>query len=210
MELIGKVSIAAGRGAVWAALNDQQALRACIPGCEEVVDESPSVRRVRIMVKIGPVRARFTGRVTLSQVHEPDSCVLAFEGSGGAAGMASGKSSVTLADDAEGGTTLSYSVSAAVGGKLGQVGGRLIDSSAQQLANQFFSALRDRLTGAAAPATEAPAAAAPPDRDVAAAPGAVGGAVVRGEGSRLLWFLMGVLSTGVGVAIGAIVFGRAG
>ena len=211
MELTGKVTIAASRNEVWAALNDSEVLRACIPGCEEVIDESPLVRRVQLMVKVGPVRARFSGRVTLSEVHQPESCVLAFEGSGGAAGMASGQSRVKL-DDENGGTSLTYSVNASVGGKLGQIGGRLIDSSARQLANQFFSAFRDRMTGGAvAPATDSPLNAValtqlPPAAIGAAASVMPGG----GEGARLLWFLMGVLSTGIGVAIGAFVFGRAG
>ena len=212
MELTGKVTIAASRDAVWAALNDSEGLRACIPGCEEVIDESPLVRRVQLMVKVGPVRARFSGRVTLSEVHQPESCVLAFEGSGGAAGMASGQSRVKLLDDDNGETSLSYSVNASVGGKLGQIGGRLIDSSARQLANQFFSAFRDRMTGGAvAAATDGPLNAVAPTRPPPAAIAAVASVMPgSGEGARLLWFLMGMLSTGIGVAIGAFVFGRAG
>lgn len=211
MELTGKVTIAASRNAVWAALNDSEVLRACIPGCEEVIDESPLVRRVQLMVKVGPVRARFSGRVTLSEVHQPQSCVLSFEGSGGAAGMASGQSRVKL-DDENGGTSLTYSVNASVGGKLGQIGGRLIDSSARQLANQFFSAFRDRMTGGAvAPATDGPLSAVAPTQPPPAAIGAAASLMPGGgEGARLLWFLMGMLSTGIGVAIGAFVFGRAG
>ena len=211
MELTGKVTIAASRNAVWAALNDSEVLRACIPGCEEVIDESPLVRRVQLMVKVGPVRARFSGRVTLSEVHQPQSCVLSFEGSGGAAGMASGQSRVKL-DDENGGTSLTYSVNASVGGKLGQIGGRLIDSSARQLANQFFSAFRDRMTGGAvAPATAGPLNAVAPTQPPPAVIGAAASVMPGGgEGARLLWFLMGMLSTGIGVAIGAFVFGRAG
>jgi carbon monoxide dehydrogenase subunit G len=211
MELLGEVSIQAPRQAVWAALNDPAVLRACIPGCEEVVDESPLVRRVQLMVRIGPVRARFTGRVTLSEVREPESCVLAFEGSGGAAGMASGQSRVTLVEEADGTTQLSYSVNAAVGGKLGQIGGRLIDASARQLAQQFFSAFRDRILGG--PVVQAedvaaqPAGLAPP---AASEPAALGGRAWSGEAGRLLWFGMGVLATAVGVILGALLFGRAG
>ena len=141
MELTGEVAIAAARPVVWAALNDAATLQACIPGCDEVVDESPEVRRVRLMVKMGPVRARFSGRVTLSDVMAPERCVMNFEGSGGAAGMASGRSQVELMDT-DGGTRLTYTVKASVGGKLGQIGGRMMDASAKQLADQFFAALQ--------------------------------------------------------------------
>ena len=137
MELTGEVIIDAPRERVWSALNDASALQACIPGCEEVIDESPTVRRARVMVKMGPVRARFNGRVTLSEVEPPSRCVMSFEGSGGAAGMASGRSQVELHEATPDGTRLTYTVKASVGGKLGQVGGRMIDASAKQLADQF-------------------------------------------------------------------------
>lgn len=152
MELNGEVMIEAPRERVWEALNDPVALQACIPGCEEVVDESPTVRRARVMVKVGPVRARFNGRVTLSEIEPPERCVMSFEGSGGAAGMASGRSKVELHEESPG-TRLTYTVKASVGGKLGQIGGRMMDASAKQLADQFFAALRARM---AAPAEAAP------------------------------------------------------
>lgn len=148
MELNGEVMVNAPRERVWSALNDPVVLRACIPGCEEITDESPTVRQLRIMVKMGPVRARFKGRVTLSEMEPPRRCIMAFEGSGGAAGMASGVSQVVLLD-AEGQTRLTYTVNAAVGGKLGQIGGRMVDASAKQLADQFFIALREQLATAA-------------------------------------------------------------
>ncbi|MDQ6882123.1 MAG: carbon monoxide dehydrogenase subunit G [Pseudomonadota bacterium] len=144
MELNGEVMVNAPRVRVWSALNDPAMLRACIPGCEEITDESPTVRQLRIMVKMGPVRARFQGRVTLSEVEPPRRCIMAFEGSGGAAGMASGMSQVVLFDEGEQ-TRLTYTVNAAVGGKLGQIGGRMVDASAKQLADQFFMALREQL-----------------------------------------------------------------
>src|SRR3978361_1262933 len=101
MELNGEVVVNAPRQRVWTALNDPAVLRACIPGCEEITDESPTVRQLRLMVKMGPVRARFQGRVTLSQVEPPLRCTMAFEGSGGAAGMASGESRVELLEAGE-------------------------------------------------------------------------------------------------------------
>ena len=148
MELNGEVMVKAARERVWSALNDPAVLRACIPGCEEITDESPTVRQLRIMVKMGPVRARFRGRVTLSEVEPPRRCIMEFEGSGGAAGMASGVSQVVLFDAGEQ-TRVTYTVNAAVGGKLGQIGGRMVDASAKQLADQFFMALREQLATAA-------------------------------------------------------------
>jgi len=147
MDLSGDILISAPRERVWAALNDTTVLQACIPGCEEVVDESPTVRRARVLVKVGPVRARFNGKVTMSEVEAPQRCVMGFEGSGGAAGFASGRSEVELREEG-GGTRLTYTAKASVGGKLGQVGGRMIDASARQLADQFFAALRAHLAPA--------------------------------------------------------------
>jgi hypothetical protein len=205
MDLAGEVAIPASRERVWQALNDAAVLRACIPGCEELVDESPTVRRARVLVKVGPVRARFEGRMTLGEVQAPQRCVLGFEGSGGAAGIASGRSQVELHEEGAA-TRITYAVKAAVGGKLGQIGGRMIDASARQLADQFFDALRRELTPAeeAAPlspatgphvATVPAALALPPDpADPVAAPNA--------EVPRLLWFLLGVASTGFGVWLG--------
>ncbi len=147
MELNGEVVVSAPRERVWNALNDSAQLRACIPGCEEITDESPTVRLLRIMVKMGPVRARFLGRVTVSEAEPPMRCLMSFEGSGGAAGMASGESRVELFEDGET-TRLTYTVNAAIGGKLGQIGGRMFDASAKQLADQFFASLREQLATA--------------------------------------------------------------
>jgi hypothetical protein len=152
MELAGEVLIDAPRERVWAALNDPTVLQASIPGCEELVDTSPTERSARVMVKVGPVRARFTGKVTLSEVQPPHRCRLGFEGSGGAAGMASGHSQVELHEQ-DGGTRLTYTVKASVAGKLGQIGGRMIDASARQLADQFFEAFKAQV----APLPEQPA-----------------------------------------------------
>jgi uncharacterized protein len=225
MELIGDVAIAAPCAQVWAALNDPAVLQACIPGCEQVADESPDVRLVKLMVKMGPVRARFQGRVTLSDVLEPERCVMTFEGSGGAAGMASGRSQVSLIEEDGGAATrLSYTVKASVGGKLGQIGGRMMDASAKQLADQFFSALGARLAPvpvaapdapavgpvtsvltAAAPAAEAAPAALHANARQAVAPASavVANASLNSEMHRLLWFVMGAASTGFGVWLGA-------
>ena len=214
MELNGEVVMDARREQVWAALHDAAVLQACIPGCEQVIEESPEVRQVRVMVRMGPVRARFNGHVTLSEVQPPQRCVLTFEASGGAAGLASGRSQVELHEDGAQ-TRLTYTVKASVGGKLGQIGGRMMDASAKQLADQFFAALREHLspTPAAGPESAAldsivvagPAAALVSGSGASAHP-RVHGSTASGEVPRLLWFLMGVLATGVGVWIGATLF----
>lgn len=215
MELNGEVAINAPRERVWAALNDASVLRACIPGCEEVVDESPTVRKARVLIKVGPVRARFNGTVTLSEVDAPGRCVMGFEGSGGAAGMASGRSQVELHVQGED-TRLTYTVKAAVGGKLGQIGGRMIDASAKQLADQFFEALRSHLSPQQpAPAAQPEAQPAQGEAEAPASAAAAGVApatmraaapLLAGEGSRVLWFLLGVAATAFGVWLGKVLF----
>ncbi|NBQ87005.1 MAG: carbon monoxide dehydrogenase, partial [Betaproteobacteria bacterium] len=136
MELLGDVLISASRPRVWAALNDPEVLAACIPGCEGVEVVSPTEKTARVAVKVGPVRARFAGRIVMADVVEGERCAMSFEGSGGAAGMARGQSQVELSDEGEH-TRLRYSVQASVAGKLGQVGGRMIDAAAKQMADQF-------------------------------------------------------------------------
>ncbi len=156
MELTGDILIAAPRNQVWAGLNDPEVLVRCIPGCEAMEATSPTERTARVAVKVGPVRARFVGHIRMVDVRENEGCTLNFEGSGGAAGMAKGHSNVVLTDEAEG-TRLSYTTQASVGGKLGQVGGRMIDAAAKQMADQFFAAFNAIV--AAPAATEAPEAA---------------------------------------------------
>lgn len=164
MELNGQQHIGAPRQKVWDALNDPAILSRCVPGCEEIVLVSETEKHARVVLKIGPVRARFSGKIFMSDVQAPTSCTLSFEGAGGAAGFAKGRSEVRLSDDA-GGTLLSYTVEASVGGKLGQIGGRLIDSSAKKMADEFFAAFNAALTNpdlgvqAAAHVTPVPAGA---------------------------------------------------
>jgi len=145
MELVGDILIAAPRPKVWAGLNDPEVLVRCIPGCEAKEATSPTERTARVAVKVGPVRARFAGHVRMEDVRTDEGCVLRFEGSGGAAGMAKGHARVDLADEA-GGTRLRYTTQASVGGKLGQVGGRMIDAAAKQMADQFFDRFAAQLT----------------------------------------------------------------
>jgi uncharacterized protein len=209
MELQGSVTIPATPTQVWQALNDPEVLRQCIPGCEEVQQISPEEMHARVLLRMGPVRARFAGKVKMTDIRPLQGYTLNFEGSGGSAGFARGSSVVTLAA-AEGSTLLSYTAQASVAGKLGQIGGRLMDASAGQLAGKFFSNLNAHLSeGAAAPAlttaTDAASgmAAAVPLAAQAAPPSAQPSAWTEREFPRLLWFAAGVAATSIGVWMGA-------
>lgn len=144
MELNGEQFIAASVPAVWRGLNDVAVLGKAIPGCEAIERISPEEVHAKVMFKIGPVRARFAGKLLLSEVVEEKSCSMAFEGSGGAAGFAKGRSRVELIS-AEGGTLVSFTTEASIGGKLGQIGGRLISASAKKIADDFFEAFAKEL-----------------------------------------------------------------
>jgi carbon monoxide dehydrogenase subunit G len=137
MDLQGFRLIAADRATVWAALNDPEALMAAIPGCSALSGNSEDGFEATVTLKIGPVKATFKGSVTLSNVVVGESYRIAGEGKGGAAGFAKGGADVQLSDE-DGGTRLSYDVQASVGGKLAQLGSRLIDGVARKLADQFF------------------------------------------------------------------------
>jgi uncharacterized protein len=200
MELNGDILIGATREQVWAALNDADVLRASIPGCEEVRQVSPSETLVRVLIKLGPVRARFVGKMLMSEVRANEGCVLNFEGSGGAAGFAKGQSTVSLVTEGSA-TRLRYTAQASVGGKLGQIGGRMIDASAKQTADQFFQAFSAQLQAPAAAAADASAVptaepALARRSGVSVAP--VAPATPTGEHVRVLWFVLGCAATGFG------------
>lgn len=172
MELSGDHRIAASRQAVWNALNDPQVLKACIPGCESLTRDGDNAFNAIVQAKIGPVRAKFSGRVELSNIRPPESYTITGEGKGGTAGMAKGGADVVLEEDGDG-TMLRYSVNADVGGKLAQIGSRLVKSAANKQAREFFSRFGDIVTGAiplpqavtpeaVSVAAEAPATAAAP------------------------------------------------
>ncbi|WP_205609806.1 CoxG family protein [Noviherbaspirillum galbum] len=146
MELTGDLLIGAPPEKVWQALNDPEVLAKCIPGCEEITKVSDTEMQARTKIKIGPVQARFSGRILLSDIQPGQGCTISFDGTGGAAGFAKGSSVVTLQPEADG-TRLAYSSKATVGGKLGQIGSRLIDASARHMADQFFTALQEQLGG---------------------------------------------------------------
>jgi carbon monoxide dehydrogenase subunit G len=150
MELNGEQLIAAPIPDVWMGLNDIDVLAKSIPGCEEISRISSEEIHAKVMFKIGPVRARFTGKLFLSDVIPNHSCSMTFEGSGGAAGFAKGRSRVEL-NAADGGTLVSYTTEASIGGKLGQIGGRLISASAKKIADDFFQRFAKELGGEVAP-----------------------------------------------------------
>lgn len=145
MEILGQQIIAAPRQRVWDALNDPDTLKACLPGCELVERVSHEEFRVIIKTAIGPLKARFQGSLKITEAQEPASCVMQFEGQGGAVGFGKGNASVVLKEVAEG-TELSYEAKAQIGGKLAQVGSRLIDSVAKKMADDFFKAFQNELS----------------------------------------------------------------
>ena len=150
MELKGAYNIPAPREVVWEMLNDPDILRACLPGCESLEGSAADGFSARVTTKIGPVKATFNGSVALSNVRPPEGYTIGGEGKGGVAGFAKGSADVTLAEDGAG-TLLTYVANAQVGGKLAQLGSRLIDSTAKKLADQFFSCFAAKAGGEAVP-----------------------------------------------------------
>ena len=150
MEMTGSQLIALPQERVWEALNDPDVLKACIPGCESVEKVSDTEYKLAMTAAVGPVKARFSGKLKLSDLNPPQSYTIAFEGSGGAAGFGKGSSQVNLVPEA-GGTRLDYAAKATVGGKLAQVGSRLIDGVARKMAEDFFNRFNATVAPAAAP-----------------------------------------------------------
>lgn len=138
MELQGTQRIGAPRELVYAALNDPDILRQCIPGCETLEKDSDTHMTATVALKVGPVKAKFNGAVELSNLNPPESYTISGEGKGGAAGNARGSADVKLEQDGDG-TLLRYGVKADISGKLAQLGSRLVDSTAKKLAGQFFA-----------------------------------------------------------------------
>jgi len=147
MEMNGEERIAAPRERVWRALNDPDVLRQCIPGCQSLEKKSDTEFTAVVKVKIGPVSASFNGDVKLENIKAPASYTISGEGKGGIAGFAKGGADVALEEEGSD-TLLSYAVKAQVGGKLAQMGSRLIDSTSKKLAGQFFSNFNSVVTAA--------------------------------------------------------------
>ena len=192
MEIKGEYRIPASREKVFAAFNDQAVLQACIPGCESLEKTSDTEMKAKVRMRIGPVSASFTGKVTLSDIDPPNGYRIAGEGQGGAAGFAKGGAVVALQEDA-GETVLTYNVDAQVGGKIAQVGARLIEGTARKLADEFFGKFATTVGGPPAaaavggvPSGTAPAAAAP---DVLTPPSPPAAAAQRGYRH---WLVIGI------------------
>ena len=185
MKMIGEIRVPTDRETVWRALNDPEVLKECLPGCQEIEKTSDTEMTATLVIKVGPVKATFAGGVTLSDLDPPNGYTISGQGQGGAAGFASGEAKVRLVADG-GETVVHYDVDAKVGGKLAQIGSRLIDSTAKKLSKQFFDSLAEKLGGGedaeaedaaepepepGAPARpEPPADPAPPSPEPAAPP----------------------------------------
>lgn len=153
MDMTGEYVIAAPRDVVWAALNDPDVLKSCIPGCDELVRSAENEFTARVTAKIGPVKAGFGGKVTLSDIDPPNGYTITGEGQGGAAGFAKGGAKVALEQQNGGASTLlKYTAAAQIGGKLAQIGSRLVEGSAKKMADEFFAAFAARVGQPAAPA----------------------------------------------------------
>jgi carbon monoxide dehydrogenase subunit G len=145
MEMSGEYRIPAPRDVVWRALNDPLILKECIPGCQSLEKVSDTEMTAKVQAKVGPVKAVFTGNVTLSNVNPPQGYTITGEGKGGVAGFARGGADIALAEEGDD-TILRYAAKAQVGGKLAQIGARLVDATAKQIADEFFGNFARRLS----------------------------------------------------------------
>jgi carbon monoxide dehydrogenase subunit G len=144
----GEETIAAPIGKVWEALNDPAVLKECIPGCQSLEKKSDTEMAATVVLKIGPIKATFAGEVTLKNLNPPNSYTIAGEGKGGIAGFAKGGADVTLTETGPNETVLKYEAKADVGGKIAQLGSRLISSTSKKLAGEFFSTFGEKVAGA--------------------------------------------------------------
>ena len=189
MDMTGEFRIPASREAVWKALNDPEVLKRSIAGCEELEKTSDTEFTAKVTAKVGPVKARFAGKVTLSDLDPPNGYTIAGEGQGGAAGFAKGGAKVRLEPDGDG-TLLKYTVNAAIGGKLAQIGARLIDGAARKMADEFFASFAANVAG---PAPAAAAAAAAPAEGLPAPPSAAAVEASRPSAGIRPWIWVGGL-----------------
>jgi carbon monoxide dehydrogenase subunit G len=143
MTMNGEAVLPADRATVWARLNDPEVLKACIPGCQELEKLGDASFRAVATLKVGPVKATFRGKVDLTDLDPPNGYTITGEGEGGVAGFAKGGAKVRLTDAPEGGTLLTYEVEAQIGGKLAQLGGRLINGMAKKYADEFFEKFKN-------------------------------------------------------------------
>ena len=163
MDMQGERRIPAPRQSVWEGLNDPEILKQCIPGCQEIEKTSDTEFTAKVKAKVGPVSANFTGKVTLSDLNPPAGYTISGEGQGGVAGFAKGSAQVALDEEASE-TVLRYGVQAQVGGKLAQIGSRLIDGTARKMADDFFATFANLVAASAAPPAAEPGLAQAADR----------------------------------------------
>lgn len=138
MDMTGQQKIPVAQSEVWRALNDPEVIKACVPGCESIEKKSADEYHLTVTASVGPIKAKFKGKMKFSDVNPPNSYNLSFEGQGGAAGFGKGSASVRLVPDGTG-TLLEYSANASVGGKLAQIGSRMIDVASRKIADEFFT-----------------------------------------------------------------------
>jgi carbon monoxide dehydrogenase subunit G len=200
MELTGEEMIPQPIQRVWDGLNDPDVLKACISGCEEIVKAADNEYKVVLMAAVGPVKARFNGKLLLSDINPPISYSLIFEGTGGAAGFAKGGAQVTLSRDGPA-TKLAYNANAKIGGKIAQVGSRLIEGVARKIAAEFFARFNE-IVAQQAPAEAAAQSAVEPRAEPIRAvppsmPAAEQAAVVQkkeGKAPAALWIVLAVVA----------------
>jgi carbon monoxide dehydrogenase subunit G len=177
MEFTGRYLVPASLETTWAALNDPEILKACIPGCQEMIKTDAAHFQAAATLKIGPVKATFKAKIEMADLDPPRHCTLKGEGQGGVAGFARGEADVTLSPE-EGGTALAYTAKAAIGGKLAQIGQRLIDGAAKQIADDFFT----RFSAAVSAIPAEPAATEPETEEFSSAPAIVPSTEIKREG----------------------------
>jgi len=197
MDMTGEYRIPAPRETVWRALNDPEILKQCIPGCETVDKISDTEFTARVAVAVGPVKAKFSGKVALADLKPPESYTISGEGQGGVAGFGKGSATVRLEAEAHAMTMLRYTAQASVGGKLAQIGTRLVDATARKLADEFFGKFAAVVGTPAEPAAAPEAVAAPAAVIPETAPATTAPAAPRPALSPTIWIPLLIVVIGV-------------
>lgn len=201
MEMQGKRELAVTQAQAWEALNDPQVLKLCIPGCDRIDPTGPDAYAIGMGLKIGPVSAKFSGNIQLADIQAPESYTLSFDGQGGAAGFGKGTSKVNLVPLGHGGCELNYTVHATVGGKIAQLGQRLIDAAAKSIAEDFFKRFDAQMSlkypaptvAAATSASDATTESAPKNDAVGRSPGT--------EGAKFPVWIWGLVAGAAALAV---------
>ncbi len=200
MNMTGEAQIGAPRERVYQALNDPEILKRSIPGCEEIERVSDTELSAKVVAKVGPVKAKFAGRVTLSDLNPPESYTISGEGKGGTAGFAKGSATVNLQSNGAG-TVMRYEVNVQVGGKLAQLGGRLIDGTAKKLADEFFANFSEIVSDGVSGEAPTPAPTAAADSGQSAS------VEKSNKEGRANWLIWAAAAAVVAIAIGLMVQG---